>query len=309
MKIVFMGTPVFAVPTLELLAKSGHEVGFVFTQPDKAKDRGKKIHFTAVKEKAIELKIRIVQPEKVRGNQEVFNLLNNYEPDLIVVVAYGQILPKDILMIPRLGCINIHGSLLPKYRGAAPIQRAIIEGEQRTGITLMEMGEGIDTGDMIAMSDTDIGEKTFPQLHDELSLMGARLLMDCLESIEKKIVKPIRQDEAKATYAPMLFKKDGLIDFTKNPDSIARLIRGLNPSPGTYTIYKGEILKIFDAAILHEENSEEPGTITGISKLGIQISAGGSTLLIREIQVPNKRRMTVEDFIKGHHVELFGKLG
>lgn len=309
MKIVFMGTPIFAVPTLDLLAKSGHEVGFVFTQPDKAKDRGKKIQFTAVKEKAIELNIPIVQPEKLRGNQEVINLLKNYKPDLIVVVAYGQILPKDILILPRLGCINIHGSLLPKYRGAAPIQRAIIDGEEKTGITIMEMAEGLDTGDMIAMSDTDIGTKTFSQLHDELSLMGARLLIDCLESIEKSVIKPIKQDEAKATYAPMLFKTDGLLDFTKDPESIERLVRGLNPSPGTYTIYKGEILKIFDAEVLPEENSEDPGTITGVSKQGIQVAAGGGTLLIKEIQVPNKRRMTVEDFIKGHHIELFGKLG
>jgi len=309
MKIIFMGTPVFAVPTLEILAKSGHEVGYVFTQPDKAKGRGKKIQFTAVKEKAIELNIPIVQPEKIRGNQEVFDLLNNYKPDLIVAVAYGQILPKDILMIPRLGCINIHGSLLPKYRGAAPIQRAIIDGEPKTGITLMKMAEGLDTGDMIAMAETEIGKKTFPQLHDELSLMGANLLMDCLEDIEKEISKPVKQDEAKATYAPMLFKKDGLIDFSKDPASIERLVRGLNPSPGTYTIYKGEILKIFHVEILNEENSKKTGTITGVSKQGIQVSVGGGTLIITEIQAPNKRRMSVEDFIKGHHVELFGKLG
>jgi len=309
MKIVFMGTPVFAVPTLEVLAKSRHEVGYVFTQPDKAKDRGKKIQFTAVKEKALELNIPIVQPEKIRGNQEVFNLLNNYKPDLIVVVAYGQLLPKDILMIPRLGCINIHGSLLPKYRGAGPIQRAIIDGEQKTGITLMKMAEGLDTGDMIAMADTDIDGKTFPVLHDELSWMGARLLMDCLEDIEKEIIKPVKQNEAKATYAPMLFKKDGLIDFSEDPATIERLVRGLNPSPGTYTIYKGEILKIFQVEVLDKENSKAAGTITGVSKEGIQVSAGGGTLLIKEIQVPNKRRMSVEDFIKGHHIELFTKLG
>lgn len=309
MKIVFMGTPVFAVPTLELLAKSNHEVGYVFTQPDKAKDRGKKIQFTAVKEKAIELNIPIVQPEKIRGNQDVINLLNKYKPDLIVVVAYGQLLPKEVLMIPRLSCINIHGSLLPKYRGAAPIQRAIIDGEQQTGITLMKMAEGLDTGDMLAMAATDIGKKTFSQLHDELSLMGARLLMDCLEDIEEERIKPIKQDEAKATYAPMLFKKDGLIDFSKDIVSIERLVRGLNPSPGTTTIYKGEPLKIFDVEVLDQKNSKAAGTITDVSKEGIQVSAGGGTLLITEIQVPNKRRMSVEEFIKGHHIELLTKLG
>ncbi len=309
MKIVFMGTPVFAVPTLEMLAKSGHEVGYVFTQPDKAKDRGKKIQFTAVKEKAIELNIPLVQPEKIRGNQDVLNTLNSYKPDLIVVVAYGQILPKEVLMIPRLGCINIHGSLLPKYRGAAPIQRAIIDGEQQTGITLMKMAEGLDTGDMIAMADTDIGEKTFSQLHDELSLMGARLLLDCLDDIEQEKIRPIKQDELKATYAPMLFKKDGFVDFSKDPVSIERLVRGLNPSPGTYTFYKGEPLKIFHVEVIDKENLKASGTITEVSKEGIQVSTGDRTLLITEIQVPNKRRMSVEDYIKGHHIELFDRLG
>lgn len=309
MKIIFIGTPPFAVPTLEILAKSSHQVGYVFTQPDKAKDRGKKIQFTAVKEKADELKIPVVQPQMIRGNQDVLNLLNNYKPDLIVVVAYGQILPKEVLMIPRFGCINIHGSLLPKYRGAAPIQRAIIDGEEKTGITLMEMGEGLDTGDMIAMADTDIGEKTFSQLYEQLSLMGARLLMDCLKDIEEGNIKPVKQDDTKATYAPMVFKKDGFVDFSKDPVSIERLVRGLNPSPGTYTIYKGEPLKIFNVRVLDKENSKEAGTITHVSKEGIQVSAGGGTLLITEIQVPNKRRMSVEDFIKGHHIELFSRLG
>jgi len=159
------------------------------------------------------------------------------------------------------------------------------------------------------MSDTEIGGKTFPQLHDELSLMGARLLVDSLEDLEKDIIKPVKQDETRATYAPMLFKKDGLIDFSKDPASIERLVRGLNPSPGTYTIYKEEILKIFHVEVLNEENLEETGTITGVTKHGIQVSAGGGTLLITEIQVPNKRRMSVEDFIKGHHIEIFSKLG
>lgn len=309
MKIVFMGTPSFAVPTLESLAKSKHEVGYVFTQPDKAKDRGKKIQYTEVKEKALELNIPIVQPEKVRGNQEVFELLDNYRPDLIVVAAYGQILPKEILNIPRLGCVNIHGSLLPKYRGAAPIQRAIIEGEEKTGITLMQMAEGLDTGDILAASETEIGRKTFLELHNELSLMGARLLMDCLQDIEEGLIKPIKQDDAKATYAHMLFKKDGLIDFSCNTEAIERQVRGLNPSPGTYTLYKGEPLKIFHVELTGRDNLKEAGTITDVSKRGIEVSAGGGTLLITEIQAPNKRRMSVEDFIKGHKIELFTKLG
>jgi len=309
MKIVFMGTPEFSVSTLEILAKSRHELGYVFTQPDKAKDRGKKIQFTAIKEKAIDLNIPVVQPVKLKGNQEIFDLLYNYKPDLIVVVAYGQLLPKEILDIPRFGCINIHGSLLPKYRGAAPIQRAIMDGELKTGITLMKMEVGLDTGDMIAMADTEIGKKTFLELNQQLSIMGAQLLMDCLDDIEEELIRPIKQDDAKATYAPMIFKKDGLIDFSKGPDTIERQVRGLNPSPGTYSIYNGEMFKIFHVDNFNKKNKKEAGTITGISKQGLEVSAGGGTLMITEIQVPNKRRMTVEDFIKGHHIELFSKLG
>lgn len=309
MKIVFMGTPSFAVPTLESLAKNGEEIGYVFTQPDKARDRGKKIHQSPVKEKALELNIPIIQPEKIRGNQQVLELLRQYKPDLIVVAAYGQILPKEVLNIPRRGCINIHGSLLPRHRGAAPIQRSILEGDEKTGITLMQMAEGLDTGDILAVAETDTGKKTFLELHDELALMGAKLLMDNLQNIESGNIKPVKQEDNKATYAHMLFKNDGVIDFSKSPEAIERQVRGLNPSPGTHTTYKGESLKIFHVEPMDQENKEEPGTITNVSKKGIQVSAGGGTLLITEIQVPNKRRMPVEDFIKGHKIELLAKLG
>jgi methionyl-tRNA formyltransferase len=309
MKIVFMGTPTFAVPTLEYLGRSRHEVGYVFTQPDKAKDRGKKIQFSPVKEKAIDLNIPVVQPEKIRGDYQILNLLNKYKPDLIVVAAYGQILPKEILDIPRLGCINIHGSLLPRYRGAAPIQRAIMDGELKTGITLMKMDEGLDTGDIIAIKDTEIDRKSCSILNEELSVIGAKLLIDNLDDIENETIISTKQDTAMATYAHMLFKKDGLIDFRKDPKLIECQVRGLNPSPGTYSMYNGEILKIFHVERTNEENNKDAGTITGISRQGLEVSAGGSTLLITEIQLPNKRRMTVEDFIKGHHIELFSKLG
>jgi len=309
MKIVFMGTPAFAVPTLEVLAASGNEVGYVFTQPDKAKDRGKKIHFSPVKEKAMELNIPVIQPEKIKGNREVADLLEEYHPDLIVVAAYGQILPKAILEIPRLGCLNIHGSLLPRYRGAAPIQRAIVEGAEMTGITLMQMAEGLDTGDMLAKAETPVGEKSFPELHDELSLLGARLLMNCLSDIESQGLVPVKQDDAKATYAHMIHKKDGLVDFTKSPVEIEGLVRGLAPSPGTYTLYKGEPMKILKVQALDKENTSDSGIVTGISKAGFEVSAGGKTLLITEIQMPNKKRMKVEDYLVGNKMELFTKLG
>jgi len=309
MKIVFMGTPAFAVPTLEVLAASGNEVGYVFTQPDKAKDRGKKIHFSPVKEKAMELNIPVMQPEKIKGNKDVADLLEEYHPDLIVVAAYGQILPKNILEIPRLGCLNIHGSLLPSYRGAAPIQRAIVEGAEMTGITLMQMGEGLDTGDMLAKAETSVGEKSFPELHDELSLLGARLLMNCLSDIESQGLVPVKQDDEKATYAHMIYKKDGLVDFTKSPVEIERLVRGLAPSPGTYTLYKGEPMKILKVQALEKENASDSGIVTGVSKAGFEVSAGGKTLLITEIQMPNKKGMKVEDYLVGNKMELFTKLG
>lgn len=317
MKIIFMGTPLFAVPALEKLAASRHEVGYVFTQPDKAKDRGKKIHFSPVKEKALELQIPVVQPEKIKGNTEILDFIKSYHPDLIVVAAYGQILPKEMLEIPSLGCINIHASLLPKYRGAAPIQRAIMEGEKVTGVTLMQMAEGLDTGDMLAKAEIPAEGKTFQELHDELSQLGCNLLMDNLDAIEKKEIPPVRQDDAKATYAHMIFKKDALIDFNKSAKEIEQQIRGLNPIPGAHTSYKGETMKIFRAREMEEKvaaaecgnTMAEPGQILKISKEGMYIRTGDGILFATEIQMPNKRRMLVEEFLRGHKMDLCVVLG
>lgn len=310
MKIIYMGTPEFAVAPLEMLAKTEHNIGYVFTQPDKAKDRGKKIQFTPVKEKACQLNIPVVQPEKIKGNQEMEKLIKEYAPDLIIVVAYGQILPKNILDIPRLGCINIHGSILPLYRGAAPIQHAIIKGEEKTGITLMQMDEGMDTGDILAVADTYINGKNFKSLYDELSKLGGELLIEKLDDIENKRITPIKQKDEEASTAPMIFKSDCQINFHKDAISIERLIRGLNPSPGAYTIYNGEPMKIFVANVVESKEIEsiEPGTIVNVFKDGFEVTTGKDKLLIKEIQMPNKRKMSVEDFLKGNKILLNTKL-
>ena len=314
MKIVFMGTPDFAVPPLDMLASSGHELGMVFTQPDKARDRGKKMQPPPVKAKALELGLPVFQPERIRVNLEILDQIREYGPDLIVVAAYGQILPKELLEIPGKGCINIHASLLPRYRGAAPIQRAIMAGEERTGITLMHMAEGLDTGDMLARSETPVDRKNFQQLHDELSLMGASLLRDQLPSIERGTLQPEPQSEKEATYAHRILKQDGLLDFTRSALSLERQIRGLYPNPGAFTYYKGEPLKVFSSEELtdtHQRFEEDfssaagvPGTVLAADDRGILVETGEGYLLIQEIQVPGKKRMTVRDFLRGHKMEL-----
>lgn len=303
MKIVYMGTPDFAVPALDALVQAEHQVGYVITQPDAIKDRGKKVKFPAVKEKALELNITVLQPEKIKENEALLATLKDYMPDAIVVAAYGQILPQEILSLPKYGCINIHGSLLPRFRGAAPIQRAILEGDRETGVTIMYMEKGLDTGDMLAKSSTPVGKKNSAQLHDELSLMGAKLLIETLPKLENGTLSPEKQNENDATYAPMISKKDGLIDFRQGPEKIERLIRAFDPWPGAYTIYQGKTLKIWRAETNPEKNDQPDGTITGVSDYGIEISAGGQTLIAEVIQFPGKKRIIVKDYLRGNHIE------
>jgi len=309
MRIIYMGTPDFAVPPLELLVKNNYAVELVITQPDKARDRGKKVQFPPVKEKAIELGVEVIQPEKVKGNNELIKRIKDLDPDLIVVAAYGKILPLEILNIPKLGCINIHASLLPKYRGAAPIQRSIIEGEAITGVTLMYMEEGLDTGDMIASRSTEIGEKTAAELHDELSVIGGELLIETLPDIINGKVTRTSQDHSKATYAPMIFKKDGLIDFKKSPIEIERLVQGLNSWPGAYTTYRGEQMKIWKAEALDDKTDEPPGTIIDTTKQGIKVAAGGRTLLIKRLQMPGRKAMDAAEYLKGNKISIGEVLG
>lgn len=304
LRTVYMGTPEFAVSGLEALYNSGNEIGFVVTQPDKARDRGKKIQFTPVKEKALEFGLEVVQPETVRGNEEFLQKLRDYNPDLIVVAAYGQILPPEIIHLPRLGCINIHASILPRWRGAAPIQRAIMEGDKETGITLMYMEEGLDTGDMIAKKVTEIGKKSQAELHDELAAMGGELLAEQLPNLALGNIVREKQDDALSTYAKMIFKKDGELNFEKSPAELECLIRGLDPWPGAYSYYNGELFKIWKAEALDKTTDKPNGTILDATAKGIEIAAGGMVLLAEIIQMPGKKRVQVADFLKGNKIEI-----
>lgn len=303
MKIVYMGTPDFAVPALEEIVKAGHEVGYVVSQPDTARDRGKKLKPTAVKAKAMEYDIPVLQPEKIKGNEEFYNTLKAYEPDLMVVAAYGRILPKEILDMPKYGCVNIHGSILPRWRGAAPIQWSVISGDEETGVTLMYMAEGLDTGDMIAKAYTTTAGKTSGDLHDELSKLGAELLVSKLKDFEEGTIEAEPQNDEESCYAPMLSKKDGVIDFTKSAKEIECAIRGLSPWPGAFTSYNGDTLKIWEAEAIEGGEGKTPGTIVDVDKNGIKIATGAGILLAKVIQVPGKRRMNVEDYIKGNTIE------
>ena len=309
MKIVYMGTPDFAVPALESLIKSGNKPILVVSQPDAKRDRGEKVKPTPVKEKAMEWNIPVSQPEKLKGNEEFIEMLRSLAPDLMVVAAYGKILPEEILSIPVKGCINIHGSILPKYRGAAPIQWAILEGETETGVTLMQMAEGMDTGDVLASAVTQTAGKTTGMLLEELSVLGANLLLENLPLIESNQLIPVPQDNEKATYAPMIYKKDGLVDFSKPAIEIERQIRALNPWPVAYTSYNGQPMKIWQATVEEDIVHALPGTITAVSQAGISVSTGLGVLNIIEIQMPGKKKMPVSAYIRGNQIEINHVLG
>ena len=303
MKIAFMGTPEFAVTVLEGLLNTKHEVGLVATQPDKAKNRGKKIQYTPVKEKALEHNIKVLQPEKVRGNEEFLEELKDYRPDIIVVAAYGQILPKEVLELPKYGCVNVHASLLPRLRGAAPIQRAIIEGDEETGVTIMQMSEGLDTGDMLAKESIKIGTMNYSMLHDALAEIGARLMVHTLDLIEEGKISPEPQDDSKSSYAEMVFKQEGKIDFTRQPEAVERLIRGFDPWPGAFCEYEDMVMKLWKAQPLCENTGKEPGTIIEVSARGIKIACGDGALLVSEIQSPGKKRVAVSEYLKGNQIK------
>ncbi|MEG1314617.1 MAG: methionyl-tRNA formyltransferase [Anaerovoracaceae bacterium] len=304
MKIVFMGTPEFSVPVLEKIIEAGHQVGYVVTQPDKAKNRGKKIQHTPVKEKAIENNLIVLQPEKVRGNVEFLDKLKEYNPDIIVVVAYGQLLPIEVLELPKFGCVNVHGSLLPKLRGASPIQQAIIQGEEKTGITIMQMAQGLDTGDMLTKVETTVDHKNATELQKELSELGAKLLVETLALIEDGKITPEKQDDEKSTYAKLIFKQDGKIDFSKSPMEIERLVRGFDPWPGAFCMYNDVQMKLWRTKPLEKKTSQPDGKILEVSNQGIEVSCGGGVLLIEELQVPGKKRVTVEDYLRGNKLEI-----
>lgn len=304
MRLIYMGTPDFAVPPMEMLAQAGHEIIYAVTQPDAVRDRGKKVKFSPVKEKAIELGIPVLQPSKIRKNEEFAQLLREAAPDAAIVSAYGKILPAGILNIPKYGCLNIHGSLLPRFRGAAPIQAAIIAGDEETGVTIMHMDEGLDTGDMVAKAATPIGSKTCEELHDELAAMGAKLITETLEDIEGALRRAEKQDDALSTYAPMLSKADGHIDFSLSPEEIERRIRAFDPWPGSYAEMNGKTYKLWKAVALDQETDAAAGTVVAAGKDGLDISAGGRILKVTQIQAPGKKRMETGDYLRGNVIEI-----
>lgn len=302
LKIVYMGTPEFAVPSLKALVNSGYDISLVVTQPDKAKGRGKKLQPTPVKEEALSQGLNVSQPEKIRSNDEFLEKLRNISPNIIIVAAYGKILPKELLDIPSSGCINIHASLLPRFRGAAPIQRAILEGDEKTGITLMYMEEGLDTGDMIAKSETNIGNKTADELHDELADMGAELLIEYLPRIISGDIFPEKQSDELSCYAPMISKNDGFIDFSKDAAYVERQIRAMDSWPTAFTYMNGQQMKI-KKAVVGGDVKEVPGTVVKADKDGIVIACGRGSIVVKLLQMPGKRVMTADEYLRGNSIK------
>ena len=309
MNIVFMGTPDFSVPALKSMIEN-YNVQAVFTQPDRPKGRGKKLAFSAVKEVAIENNIQVYQPNKIKNETEMIEKLKELEPDFIIVVAYVQILSKEILDIPRYACINLHASLLPKLRGAAPINWAIINGEIVSGNTTMIMDVGLDTGDMLLKQEFKITEDmTAGDLHDILMNSGAKLLVETINKYSKGQIVPEKQNGDLSNYAPMLNKETGKIVWNKSSKEIENLIKGLNPHPLAYTTYKNNTMKIHKAKAINVEAKRTPGTVLKVDKEGILVACGHGNLLIKEIQFPGKKAMKVEDYLRGNSIELETILG
>ncbi len=309
LKIIFMGTPDFAVASLERLIAEGYEVDRVITQPDRPKGRGNRVQSPPVKERALKAGILVMQPERVK-DKGFIGALKEIKPDIIIVVAFGQILPEEIINLPAMGCINVHASLLPKYRGAAPINWCIINGEKQTGVTTMYMDTGMDTGDMLLCRAAGIGDdETAGKLHDRLAVMGADLLVETLQGVIKgNLVRKV-QDDAQATYAPQLNRETGRIDWKLDARSIYNLIRGTNPWPGCYTHYQGKRIKLWKAKVLEEESEGVSGEITGVDSAGMVVQTGRGSLLVTEIQMPSSRRMMVEQYLRGNHINVKSVLG
>ena len=305
MKAVFMGTPDFAVPTLQKMIDMGIEVTAVVTQPDKAKVRGKKVIYSPVKECALAHDLPVYQPVRIRKEPEFIQTLRDMQPDVIVVVAFGQILPKEILDIPRLGCVNVHASLLPKFRGAAPIQWSIIDGEEVTGVTTMLMDVGLDTGDMLLKAEIPMDPKeTGGSLHDKLAAVGGELLEKTLIGLEAGTIVPEKQDDSQAgEYARMLDKELGHIDFNQPAVVIERLIRGLNPWPSAYTYIDGKTLKIWEAEVLDRNYGCEYGEVAEVTRNCLIIQTGVGALSVKSVQLQGKKRMDIAAFLNGYTIE------
>ena len=299
MKIVYMGTPEFSVGPLEALIAAGHTVTAAVTQPDRPRGRGGKVQITPVKACAQKYGIPVFAPEKIR-KEEAVETLKGYEADVFVVAAFGQILSKEILEIPRYGCLNIHASLLPKYRGAAPIEWAILNGEKETGVTIMQMDEGVDTGDMLLKETVPIGEdETDESLYKRLSSVGGRLIVEALKRLEEGSLAAEKQYDSASCYAKMLHKEMGKIDWNRPAKELERQVRGLYTWPGAYTGLKGKLLKIREAKADPESPDAEPGTVSRVTKDAVWVNTGEGKLILKEVQLEGKKRMAVRDFLLG----------
>lgn len=302
MRIVFMGTPDFAVPSLKALVEAGHEIRGVFTQPDKPKNRGMKLQTTPVKEYALSVGLPVFQPAKLRDG-EALGILKGLEPELIAVAAYGKILPVDILELPRLGCVNVHSSLLPRYRGAAPINWAILNGEDETGVTIMVMAEGMDTGDILAQRATPIRiDENAAQLFDRLAQMGAELLVETVAGIEAGTVKAVPQDESGASHAPMLSRELSPMDWNRTARQLHDQVRGLYPWPAATAVVDGVRCKILRTVLAEDAGGQAPGTVIQADKKGLRVACGSGTLEILELQPDGKKAMAASAFLMGHPI-------
>jgi len=303
-KIVFFGTPPFALPTLKILIEGPDPVAAVVTQPDRRKGRGQKVTPTPVKELALRHGLTVLQPEKVK--EETFlGHIATLEPDLFVVVAYGEILPKALLAIPKHGSVNVHASLLPKYRGAAPMPWAILKGEEATGVTTMMMDEGMDTGDILLQTKVSIAQReTGASLYERLSLLGAPLLKETLEGMKAGTIRPTPQDPTLASYAPSIKKEDGRIDWTREAQEIDRQVRALNPWPGAFTRWEGRFLKIYKGEVREEAPKGKPGAVSWVGSDFIGVETGKHSFLIQEVQLEGGKRMGARDFLSGHPISV-----
>lgn len=309
MKLIFMGTPDFAATALKALIEDGHEIALVVTQPDKPKGRGHKMMPPPVKVVAENYGLPVYQPQSMKTD-DAYNYLINFKAELFVVAAYGQILPQRVLDIPKFGCVNIHASILPKYRGAAPIQWSIINGETKTGVTTMQMNAGLDTGDMLVKKYVDISlTETFETLHDKLACAGVDAIRETIIQIESGTLTPEKQDDAISCYAPMIDKTTGILDFSKDAQALYNLIRGLNPYPYASTTYCGTRFKVICAQPSAEQKEGLPGEILSVSKDGVLVKCGSGSLLITDVQFEGKKKMPVSEYIKGNKLDIGVILG
>ena len=298
-----MGTPDFAVESLNALVKAGHEVAAVITQPDRPKGRGNKVAFPEVKTRALELNLPVHQPASVKDNA-FLDLLKGYAPDVIVVVAFGRILPQSVLELPPYGCINVHGSLLPKYRGAAPIQRAVLDGCKESGVTIMQMDIGMDTGDMLLQGSLPItDEDNTGTMFEKLAVLGGELLIQTLDGLKQGTIQPVKQNEAEATHAARILKEDEVIDWKKPADELFCQVRGLAPAPGAYTVWNGQRLKIWKSRVSEKETGKTPGTLVEIGKDYLLVQTGKGCLEVLELQPAGKKAMPAKAFCNGTGVE------